>query len=77
MITSGMLVVAIGILYTVEALEMSERNCFHRSGLTVRDPRVMHDLAIAKVDSVTQIATSGCDDARIQRLVRIARAREP
>lgn len=47
--------------------EMSERNFFHRSGPTVRDPRVMHDLAIAEVDSVMRTATAGCDQAQFQR----------
>jgi hypothetical protein len=41
---------------------MRERNFFHRSSTqTVREPRVVNDLATADVDSVMQIAATRCD----------------
>jgi hypothetical protein len=48
--------------------EMSERNFFHRSSTqTVREPRVVNDLASTDVDAVMQIAAPGCDKVRTQR----------
>ena len=50
------------------AREMSERNFFHRSSAqTVREPRVMNDLASTDVDAVMQIAEPVCDKVRAQR----------
>ena len=50
------------------AREMSERNFFHRSSAqTVREPRIVNDLASANVDAVMQIAAPGCDEVRAQR----------
>jgi hypothetical protein len=47
---------------------MSERNFFHRSSAqTVREPRVVNDLASTDVDAVMQIAAPGCDKVRTQR----------
>ena len=47
---------------------MRERNFFHRSSTqTVREPRVVNDLATADVDSVMQIAATRCDKVRAQR----------
>jgi hypothetical protein len=48
--------------------EMSERNFFHRSSAqTVREPRVVNDLASTDVDAVMQIAAPRCDKVRTQR----------
>jgi hypothetical protein len=50
------------------AREMSERNFFHRSSTqTMREPRVVHDLASTDVDAVMQIAAPRCDKVRAQR----------
>jgi len=50
------------------AREMSERNFFHRSSAqTVREPRVVNDLAGTDVDAVMQIAAPRCDKVRTQR----------
>jgi hypothetical protein len=47
---------------------MSERNFFHRSSAqTVREPRVVNDLASTDVDAVMQIAAPRCDKVRTQR----------
>jgi hypothetical protein len=47
---------------------MRERNFFHRSSTqTMREPRVVNDLATADVDSVMQIAATKCDKVRAQR----------
>jgi hypothetical protein len=44
---------------------MSERNFLHRSSAqTMREPRVVNDLASTDVDAVTQIAAPGCDKVR-------------
>jgi hypothetical protein len=52
----------------MSACKMSERNFFHRSSAqTVREPRVVNDLASANVDAVMQIASPGCDKVRTQR----------
>ena len=52
----------------LSAREMSERNFFHRpSAQTVREPRVMNDLASTDVDAVMQIAAPRCDKVRTQR----------
>jgi hypothetical protein len=43
--------------------EMSERNIFHRSPVqTVREPRVVNDLASTDVDAVMQIAAPRRDE---------------
>jgi hypothetical protein len=48
--------------------EMSERNFFHRSSAqTVREPRVVNDLASTDVDAVMQVAAPGRDKVRAQR----------
>ena len=48
--------------------EMSERNFFHRSSAqTMREPRVVHDLASTDVDAVMQITAPRCDKVRAQR----------
>src|SRR5882724_2881938 len=53
---------------TLSVREMSERNFFHRSSAqTVREPRVVNDLASTDVDAVMQIAAPGCDKVRTQR----------
>jgi hypothetical protein len=50
------------------AREMSERNFFHRSSAqTVREPRIVNDLASADVDAVMQITKPRCDKVRTQR----------
>ena len=47
----------------VAARETSERNFFHRPSVkAVCESRVMHDLAIADVDSVMPITTTLCDN---------------
>jgi hypothetical protein len=47
---------------------MSERNFFHRSSAqTVRESRVVNDLAGTDVDAVMQIAAPRCDKVRTQR----------
>ena len=52
----------------LSAREMSERNFFHRSSAqTVREPRVVNDLASTDVDAVMQIASPRCDKVRAQR----------
>jgi hypothetical protein len=52
----------------LSAREMSERNFFHRSSAqTVRESRVVNDLASADVDAVMQIAAPRCDKVRTQR----------
>jgi len=52
----------------LSAREMSERNFFHRSSAqTVREPRVVNDLASTDVDAVMQIAAPRCDKVRTQR----------
>ena len=52
----------------MSAREMSERNFFHRSSAqTVREPRVVNDLASTDVDAVMQINTPRCDKVRTQR----------
>ena len=52
----------------LSAREMSERNFFHRSPVqTVRESRVVNDLASTDVDAVMQIAAPGCDKVRAQR----------
>ena len=53
---------------TLAACETSERNFFHRStAQTVRETRVVNDLASADVDAVMQIAATGRDEVRTQR----------
>jgi hypothetical protein len=50
------------------AREMSERNFFHRSSAqTVREPRIVNDLASTDVDAVMQITTPRRDKVRTQR----------
>jgi hypothetical protein len=50
------------------AREMSVRNFFHRSSAqTVREPRVVNDLASTDVDAVMEIAAPRCDKVRTQR----------
>ena len=52
----------------MSARETSERNFFHRSSAqTVREPRVVNDLAGTDVDAVMQIAAPRCDKVRTQR----------
>src|SRR5260370_5721091 len=52
----------------LSAREMSERNFFHRSSAqTVREPRVVNDVASTDVDAVMQIAAPRCDKVRTQR----------
>jgi hypothetical protein len=52
----------------MSAREMSARNFFHRSSAqTVREPRVVSDLASTEVDAVMQIAAPNCDRVRTQR----------
>ena len=52
----------------LSAREMSERNFFHRSSAqTVREPRVVNDLASTDVDAVMQIAAPRYDKVRTQR----------
>jgi hypothetical protein len=52
----------------LSAREISERNFFHRSSAqTVREPRVVNDLASTDVDAVMQIAAPRCDKVRTQR----------
>ena len=52
----------------LSAREMRERNFFHRSSAqTVREPRVVNDLASTDVDAVMQIAAPRCDKVRTQR----------
>jgi hypothetical protein len=47
---------------------MRERNFFHRpSAQTVREPRVVNDLASTDVDAVMQIAAPGSNKVRTQR----------
>jgi hypothetical protein len=42
---------------------MRERHLFDRSSVdSVTESRVMHDLAVAYVDSMVQIAATRCDD---------------
>jgi hypothetical protein len=49
------------------AREITERNLFHRSSAqTVREPRVVNDLASTDVDAVMQIAAPGRDKVRTQ-----------
>ena len=53
---------------TLSAREMSERNFFHRSSAqSMREPRVVHELASTDVDAVMQIAAPRCDKVRAQR----------
>ena len=48
--------------------ETSQRNFFHRpSAQTLRESRVVNNLAIAYVYSVMQISATGCDKVRTQR----------
>jgi hypothetical protein len=50
------------------AREMSDRNFFHRSSAqTVREPRIVNDLASTDVDAVMQITTPRRDKVRTQR----------
>jgi hypothetical protein len=52
----------------MSAREMSERNFFHWSpAQTVREPRVVNDLASTGVDAVMQTAAPRCDSVRTQR----------
>jgi hypothetical protein len=52
---------------------MSERNFFHRSSAqTVRESRVVNDLAGTDVDAVMQIAAPRCDKVRTQRGFSVA-----
>jgi hypothetical protein len=54
--------------HALAAREMSQRNFFHRSSAqTVREPRVVNDLASTDVDAVMQIAAPRCDNVRTQR----------
>ena len=53
---------------TLPAREMSERNFFHLSSAqTVREPRVVNDLASTDVDAVMQVTAPRCDNVRTQR----------
>jgi hypothetical protein len=48
--------------------ETSQRNFFHRpSAQTMRESRIMNDLAIAYIYSVMQVSATGRDKMRTQR----------
>jgi hypothetical protein len=54
--------------YRAAAGESSQRNFFDGSpAQPICKPGVMHDLAIAHVDSVMQISSAGCNEVRTQR----------
>jgi hypothetical protein len=54
--------------YRAAAGESSQRNFFDGSpAQPICKSRVMHDLAIAHIDSVVQISSTGCNEVRTQR----------
>jgi hypothetical protein len=54
--------------FVLPVREMSERKLFHRSSAqSLRESRVVNDLAGTDLDAVMQMAAPGCDKVRTQR----------